>query len=500
LAFARSRSQDSNPFSKALERGKIKGKSCYPRQMSENQDYYKILNVSENADLEEIKRSFRRLARDCHPDLHPNDVGAAERFRLLREAYEVLSDAVRRRNYDRLRQKRLSFEEQPASNAQVYYVRGVEKSLVRNYRGAITSLSEAIRLDPLFVEAYLKRCEAYLAIGDERSALEDTQQVLRYRPDSAIAYYYQGRARQRLGYAESAIQAYSKAIRSDQTFAPSYYYRGVAHHELRYSHRAISDWREYVELCKKQGDISGYRLGMDALSQYSWIPIRIGNRTPGQWWRWTRTKMETRFQRDHRPPFQPWKMMRKQIKQTWNECQITIKLGFSVIFQVIRNPAGGILPAYGSLTPTQAAIIACGLILISEIGFLAGMLSRFAVSWEVTIRWLAVGLIPVLSLFAISFITHSLLQHPRHWAGDLFFAGSAVLPLGFLFFLSTFLTVIPNLIFFVLGVFGCSHTLLILYGGCSQLLNASESLTAIIVPIIIIVTALLTWVGVSLLL
>jgi len=463
--------------------------------MSETQDYYKILHISENADIEEIKKSFRRLARNCHPDLHPNDADAAERFRLLREAYEVLSDAVRRRKYDRRRQKRLSLS-QPTSNAQVYYVRGVENSLSRNYRGAITALSEAIRLHPRFVEAYLKRCEVYLAIGEERAALEDCQRVLRYQPDSAIAFYYQGRARQRLGYAESAIQAYSKAIRCDQTFAPSYYHRGVAHHELRYSHRAMSDWREYVELCKRQGDIEGYRLGMEALSQYSWLPLKIGIRTPGQWWRWLRKTMETRSPKQRNP--QLGKRLQKYFEETLNEIQVTTQALFSVMIQLMRNPAGGILPAYGSLSPKQAAIVACELILISEMGFLVGMLSRFGMSWNGIFRWSTVGLIPVLSLFSISFITHSLLQHPRHWAGDLFLAGSTVFPLAFLVFLSAFLNLLPdfpNFLFFMLSVFGFSHTILILYGGCSQLLNAPESLSALIVPMMIILSTLLTWVS-----
>lgn len=465
--------------------------------MSETQDYYSILHISENADIEEIKKSFRRLARDCHPDLHPNDADAAEQFRLLREAYEVLSDAVRRRNYDRRRQKRLSFS-QPTSNAQVYYVRGVENSLARNYRGAIAALSEAIRLHPRFIEAYLKRCEVYLAIGEERAALEDCQRVLRYQPDSAIAYYYQGRARQRLGYAESAIQAYSKAIRSDKTFAPSYYYRGVAHHELRYSHRAISDWREYVELCKRQGDVQGDRLGREALNQYSWFPLKLGNRTPSQWWRWLKEKMATPSSKQPHPPFPPWRMLQKHLEETFNEIQIATKALFSVILQLLGNPAGGILPAYGSLSPKQAAIVASELILISEIGFLAGMLSRFGISGNAIFRWSTVGLIPVLSLFSISLITHSLLQHPRHWAGDLFLAGSAVFPLACLFFLRAFFNLLPNFpdfLFFMLSVFGFSHTILILYGGCSQLLNVSESLAALIVPIMIIVSTLLTWVS-----
>ncbi len=64
-------------------------------------DYYEILGVARDASAEEIKRAFRKLARDSHPDAHPDDPTAEERFRGVAEAYEVLSDASKRARYDR---------------------------------------------------------------------------------------------------------------------------------------------------------------------------------------------------------------------------------------------------------------------------------------------------------------------------------------------------------------------------------------------------------------
>ena len=64
-------------------------------------DYYKILGVGRNATPAEIKSAFRQLARDTHPDANPNNPAAEGRFREAAEAYEVLSDADRRRRYDR---------------------------------------------------------------------------------------------------------------------------------------------------------------------------------------------------------------------------------------------------------------------------------------------------------------------------------------------------------------------------------------------------------------
>src|SRR3954463_21316 len=65
-------------------------------------DYYEILGVSRTAKEEEIKKSYRKLARKYHPDLNPNNKQSEEKFKEIQEAYEVLSDAEKRRKYDQL--------------------------------------------------------------------------------------------------------------------------------------------------------------------------------------------------------------------------------------------------------------------------------------------------------------------------------------------------------------------------------------------------------------
>jgi molecular chaperone DnaJ len=72
--------------------------------MAQNKDFYAVLGVSASASQDEIKKQYRKLAARYHPDKNPNDPKAADRFKEISEAYQVLGDAQRRKQYDQMRQ------------------------------------------------------------------------------------------------------------------------------------------------------------------------------------------------------------------------------------------------------------------------------------------------------------------------------------------------------------------------------------------------------------
>lgn len=68
--------------------------------MAEKRDYYEVLGVDKNASDADIKKAFRKLARKYHPDVNPGDKEAEEKFKEINEAYDVLSNAEKRQQYD----------------------------------------------------------------------------------------------------------------------------------------------------------------------------------------------------------------------------------------------------------------------------------------------------------------------------------------------------------------------------------------------------------------
>ena len=99
-------------------------------------DFYKVLGVSEGASQDDLKRAYRKLAKEYHPDTHPGDKQAEERFKAISEAYNVLSDPKKRQQYDQMRKFGFGGRGGPGGGFQGFDFGNFDFGGFQNFRGA----------------------------------------------------------------------------------------------------------------------------------------------------------------------------------------------------------------------------------------------------------------------------------------------------------------------------------------------------------------------------
>lgn len=100
--------------------------------MPEQDDYYEALGVQKDCTNQQVIEAYRKLAFRYHPDLHPNDERAAARFKLITEAFEVLTNEEKRRQYDERGKRR----DEPETFEEVIAKKAAAASNSRVTRGA----------------------------------------------------------------------------------------------------------------------------------------------------------------------------------------------------------------------------------------------------------------------------------------------------------------------------------------------------------------------------
>ncbi|HEY9601961.1 MAG TPA: DnaJ domain-containing protein [Allocoleopsis sp.] len=431
--------------------------------MPDSRDYYKILEVSRKATHEEIKKAYRRLAREYHPDLHPNNPAAQERFKEICEAYEVLSDSVQRSQYDQGFDPKSFWEQREGMRPQDYYVRAASKALAKDYQGALEDYNQAVALNPQFAEAYLKRGAIRYRLGDDRGVLKDCNAALSINPDLAPAYYYQGRARYRLGYTQAAIDAYTQAIAKEPDRADAYYYRGLANEDVQEIALAVEDLHKASELFSEQGDRTGYRLAQDTLKAI--------------------VKTQGKLKKSSRK--NPIASAGTLLNNTWETFQ-----SFAL------NPGGGLLPAFARLDKREA--IAVGIVFAGI--FNLCLVGGAYIGWQdllavPILKLVVIGTIPFVTCVCLSAIARLATHRPGSLAGDVFLSGAALIPMGFLILASGFSTRFPSNTMFIFTVFAACYTILTLYSGCTQISNLSERAAALVVPLMLLASGWFSFVA-----
>ncbi|MCW6034726.1 DnaJ domain-containing protein [Spirulina subsalsa FACHB-351] len=414
--------------------------------MSNSRTYYQILNISPDASLDEIRSSFRQLARQYHPDVNPHQE-AQQKFQEISEAYQVLSDSVQRSLYDQQLGLHKA-ESSPSQTTHTYrdlYIQGIEKAFQQNYPAAIECYSEAIKLNPSFVEAYLKRGELYYKLGQDQKVLENCRQVLQFEEGCGEIYFYLGRSRYRLGYTQSALEAYHQVIALVPDYALAYYHRAVAYHDLGMDSHAAQDLQQAALYFQEQGDFSGYRLAN-----------------------------ETR--RQLKPLLLHWDSLQQFSRNLWR-----------VLVRLFLQPQGGLGEVFPHLHPRGAMVMGLIYGAIAHAAFLLGVI----LGWDNTLgrfSWpqlIVIGLIPFTSLVLLSALLRLIFPSQGHWGGDFLLAGATTLPVGFLALCSGFSTLLGPTLMSLLTLLSATIVIFNLYTANRQLSHLPEQVALWCVPLLL---------------
>ncbi len=427
--------------------------------MKKSLNYYEVLGIDPKATAKQIKEAYRTLARRYHPDLNPADNDSADKFRIINEAYRILSDQEQRSHYDYINfeppnssnnSNHNSSANTPNGNEKIYYDQGLKKAQLGNYQEAIKDYNQAIAINQNYAEAYNKRGLCYYKLGELSEAIKDFTKALYINSNIADAYYNRGMARFKLGYAQGAIEDYTTALKLRSNYGQAYYCRGVTYADLNNKKAAISDLQKAAQIFAQQGDDYNYKLAVAEIRRES---------------------------------------------RNFDISNLCIDV-FISLNSSIANPMGGMRSGYARLSKNNAIYVSIIFALIFDLCFATGnYISLLQVANYVSVSFpimLAIGAIAWLSFVISAFIVRNIFQGKGNWIGDMFVAGAGLLPIGYLSLVVAIIMFVEiNSIYLIAGlmvIVGC-YFILILYSGCHQILRIPEALATLAVPIIILLSS-----------
>ena len=422
--------------------------------MLDSQDHYSVLQVSPQATPAEVKTAYRRLVRQYHPDLNPNDLEAAAVFQKICVAYKVLSNQEERVLYDHRYQPQSTFVEEPGSvvlqDAQQYFMQGVRKANKRNYASAVAAFTQAVDLDKSYLEAYMGRCQARFALGHNREVLQDCDHILGMQPNSAQAFFFRGRSCYRLGHIDLAIESYSQAVALETEYAQAYYHRGIANIKVK-ERLATRDLQTAAGLFRQQGHIGHYQRAIATLKDLNRKPTNVVLNLPRNVLILVATALSTLPRLLVNPSNAALKVWQSQLPYQL--------VGISLIFAGLA--IGGVMGGVHFFVPTKFALTSSQLLLLNATAFC--------------------------SLVVTGSLIRQMVGKGGSWSGDLLVAGAAVLPMGAWAILSGFVLKLGQLELIALSLFASSYAILSLYSGYTKIGQVSESIAAVAVPTILLI-------------
>jgi curved DNA-binding protein CbpA len=405
-------------------------------------NYYEILQIPRNASNNQIKAAFRRLARQYHPDYNPNDPEAVTKFREIEQAYRVLSDKDKRKEYDRSLSPEIPTFQRSAEG---FYQQGWHYAQEKNYQLAIAFYQQAIAINPQFWQAYLQRAEVYYYNQQDRQVLSDCRQVLQLKPDCSQAYYYLGLSRQRLGYTQSSLEAYGKAIAIDQNNPQFYYQRGLALEELSELPAARKDFQIAAKKFKQQGNFRRYHAIINKLKYVH-------------------------------------KSYRQRQSIKWSKTLFIIFNLLKISFLSLLKPKTGLAEAFLKFNRNQALAT----------GVLAAIISSVFITltwqnWTVKSEFLLLlgwAVFPFIILTLSSWLGRKISNKYGSLTGDIFLGGLVILPFSLVIWLTSYLSINGDIIGAIIGVTG-GYLTGILYYGYRHLSNISSQISLLLLPFVL---------------